>query len=298
MQSASTKVSRVPKCGLVGTWRGNITIPDGAGGISAVAILRFSEYGHNVVVKGSANNKPLAIQNAMSSCTDFSLSFRREKYRRSFLAGFGRWPVRGRNGKAPRLHHDLEPSKTMSFCFQSGECQTNRVPKCIPANRAWRVSECAISGLRLSPFGTGAWGCNYPILHEGEHGAESESRLYGKLCLRAYDLQTTLKLFAEGSPSAEVRASTSATTLLPSTVVAFKPLRLPPNGLIIGPRAAKSSVVGLGINKFQPRDQALSGHVGVGVGQAGNGIVEAKAKLLVEAPSMDFTELCVRAARN
>jgi hypothetical protein len=70
--SASTKVSRVPKCGLVGTWRGNITIPDGADGISAVAILRFSEYGHNVVVKGSANNKPLAIQNAMSSCTDFS----------------------------------------------------------------------------------------------------------------------------------------------------------------------------------------------------------------------------------
>jgi hypothetical protein len=25
--SASTKVRRVPKCGLVGTWRGNITIP-------------------------------------------------------------------------------------------------------------------------------------------------------------------------------------------------------------------------------------------------------------------------------
>ena len=28
------KVSKPPKCALVGTWRGNVTIPDGADGIA------------------------------------------------------------------------------------------------------------------------------------------------------------------------------------------------------------------------------------------------------------------------
>ena len=70
--SASRKVSKVPKCGLVGSWRGNITIPDGADGVSTMVVLQFSESGHKVALKGAANDKPLAIANATTSCTEFS----------------------------------------------------------------------------------------------------------------------------------------------------------------------------------------------------------------------------------
>jgi hypothetical protein len=58
----------------VGKWRGNITIPDGDEGVPAMVVLLFSESGQIVTVKGSANNKPLAIQNAMATCRDFSFA--------------------------------------------------------------------------------------------------------------------------------------------------------------------------------------------------------------------------------
>ena len=70
--SAPRKVSKVPKCGLAGSWRGNVTIPDGADGISTMVLLQFSESEHKVALKGTANNKPLAIADAMASCTEFS----------------------------------------------------------------------------------------------------------------------------------------------------------------------------------------------------------------------------------
>ena len=65
-------VNKIPKCGLVGSWRGNITIPDGADGVSTMVVLQFSESGHKVALKGAANNKPLAIANATTSCIEFS----------------------------------------------------------------------------------------------------------------------------------------------------------------------------------------------------------------------------------
>jgi hypothetical protein len=62
----------IPKCAMVGTWRSTITIPDGADGVPALVVLRFSELGGNVTVKGWANNKPLAIANVTASCDAFS----------------------------------------------------------------------------------------------------------------------------------------------------------------------------------------------------------------------------------
>jgi hypothetical protein len=69
---ARLDVSKVPKCGLIGTWRGTVSIPDGADGVSTILSLRFSQSDHKVTMMGTANNKLLAITNEMATCTGFS----------------------------------------------------------------------------------------------------------------------------------------------------------------------------------------------------------------------------------
>ena len=62
----------IPKCALVGTWRNSITIPDGADGVAATVVLRISQSGSTVTLKGWANDKPLEIEKATATCEGFS----------------------------------------------------------------------------------------------------------------------------------------------------------------------------------------------------------------------------------
>ena len=66
------KLDIIPKCGLVGSWHGQATIPDGADGIPAALLLRFARKGREVSVRVAANDKPVAVQNAIASCFEFS----------------------------------------------------------------------------------------------------------------------------------------------------------------------------------------------------------------------------------
>lgn len=66
------KLDIIPRCGLVGSWHGQVTLPDGAEGIPATLLLRFTPKGREVSVRVAANDKLLAVQNAIASCFEFS----------------------------------------------------------------------------------------------------------------------------------------------------------------------------------------------------------------------------------
>jgi hypothetical protein len=64
------------KCDLAGTWRGKITLPDGADGVSVALLLRFSKSRNGITLKGFVDNKPLVLQDVHASCADFSFGAR------------------------------------------------------------------------------------------------------------------------------------------------------------------------------------------------------------------------------
>ena len=57
------KLDIIPRCGLVGSWHCEITIPDGADGVSAALLRRFAPKGREVSVKVAANDKRSAVVN-------------------------------------------------------------------------------------------------------------------------------------------------------------------------------------------------------------------------------------------
>jgi len=68
------KESKPPKCALMGTWKGNVTIPDGADGVPGNLVLRFSGPESDLKVSGTMSNKALALQNQKATCTEFSFA--------------------------------------------------------------------------------------------------------------------------------------------------------------------------------------------------------------------------------
>jgi hypothetical protein len=68
------KVSKPSKCAVVGTWRGNITIPDGADGIAGPLTLKITGPGNSLKVSGAMNQKALTVSDAKASCTEVSFT--------------------------------------------------------------------------------------------------------------------------------------------------------------------------------------------------------------------------------
>jgi hypothetical protein len=68
------KVSKPPRCAIVGTWHGNVTIPDGADGVAGALTLKISGAEDSVKVSGSMNQKPLSVSDAKASCSEVSFN--------------------------------------------------------------------------------------------------------------------------------------------------------------------------------------------------------------------------------
>lgn len=68
------KVNKPPKCALVGTWRGNVTIPDGADGVAGPLTLEISGPESSLKVSGTMNQKALMVSDTQASCTNVSFT--------------------------------------------------------------------------------------------------------------------------------------------------------------------------------------------------------------------------------
>src|ERR1700691_1749334 len=68
------KLSKPPKCGVEGVWRGNVTIPDGADGVAGPLTLKISGPENSLKVTGTMNQKALMVSDAKASCTEVSFT--------------------------------------------------------------------------------------------------------------------------------------------------------------------------------------------------------------------------------